>query len=178
MANENGKKRASRATLVGLIVLSFALVAISFLHVEIEDPTVGPLVGDVAPDFPVELEPGKLGTLSDLRGKVVLVNFWAYWCGPCLEEMASLRQLEKHYEKKDFVLLLVHVGDEKSEALKVPNLPKNLIFDTPVSALASYGVSALPHTVLIDKNGIVQAEFLGPRDWTASSTLEQLDPLL
>lgn len=171
LANENTKRSTSKSALLALIGLGFILAVVGLFYAPSEDPGTGPLVGLETPDFEFELPSGERRTLASYRGKVVLVNFWAYWCGPCLEEMDSLKKLETHFEGKDFVLLMAHVGDEKDEVAKLAGLPSQILMDVPAGALASFGVSGLPHSILIDKQGVVRGEFKGPRDWMSSEIL-------
>lgn len=171
MANENTKRRTPKSALLGLIGLGFLLAVVGFLYSPDTEMPTDALAGTEAPDFEFELD-GAKQSLSGMRGKVVLVNFWAYWCEPCRDEIVSLKKLESLMAGKEFVLLMAHVGDEKEEAMKIADLPSRLIFDVPAGVLASYGVSGLPHSVLIDKQGTVRADMKGARDWTSSDTLK------
>lgn len=179
MANENApapvvKRRTPKSVILALIGLGFVLGVIGLLFSPDGSGPAEPLIGAEAPDFEFTILPGEQKyTLASFRGKVVLLNFWAYWCEPCREEMPSLKKLEAHFPN-DFVLLMLHVGDEKDEALKIPDLPSKLVMDVDVGALTSYGVSGLPHSFLIDKQGIVRAHFKGPQDWMSEKILEQI----
>ncbi len=177
MANENTKRRTPKGALLGLIGLGFILAVVGLLYSPDPEMVTEPLVGMDAPDFEFELD-GTKQSLSGLRGKVVLVNFWAYWCEPCRDEIVSLKKLENLMAGKEFVLLMGHVGDEKEEALKIADLPSKLIFDVPAGVLASYGVSGLPHSVLIDKQGIIRADMKGARDWISPEIVKLIqEPL-
>ncbi|HKL25519.1 MAG TPA: TlpA disulfide reductase family protein, partial [Desulfuromonadales bacterium] len=86
-------------------------------------PATSPVaVGDVAPDFQLEDTKGNQVTLSELRGKVVMVNFWATWCPPCKEEMPSMEQLNKIMADEDFVMLAINT--EKNGPSVVPDFLK------------------------------------------------------
>jgi thiol-disulfide isomerase/thioredoxin len=178
MANENTKRGTSKGVVVALIGLGFVLATLGLFYSYEPEGSGETLVGVQAPDFEFSSEDGTQQTLAGLRGKVVLINYWAFWCEPCLEEMHSLQKLQAYLQGKDFVLLMVHVGDEKEEALKVEYLPQNRVFGISARVLESYGVSGLPHSVLIDKSGVVRAEFKGPHDWMSSSVLKRIqEPL-
>ncbi len=178
MANENTKRNTSKGVIAALIGLGFVLAALGLYFSYVPEGPGETLVGVEAPDFEFSADGQGKQNLGSLRGKVVLINFWAYWCEPCIDEMESLKKLEASLEGKDFVLLMVHVGDEKEEALKVAHLPSNRVFDISAGILGAYGVSGLPHSVLIDRNGVVRAEFKGPRDWMSSSIQKQIqEPL-
>ena len=181
MANENPQKSTNiktRITVYGLIALGLILAVAGIVYSYEPERPSDALVGMEAPEFEFELPSGEQQSLNGLRGKVVLVNFWAYWCEPCIEEMPSLKALEARYADKDFVMLMVHIGDEKEQALKVQNLPKNPIIDVPVSVLSAYGISGVPHSVLIGKNGVVLEDYRGPRDWMAPDVLQEIDDAL
>lgn len=177
MANENAQSKPSRGAFFALAVFGFALGLIGLLYSPGVDPTLSPLVGNEAPAFEFE-SLGRKESLLDLRGKVVLLNFWASWCEPCLEEMASLIELEKTLTDQNFVLLMIHVGEDNEEARKLVPLPKRVVFNIAPSVLSDYSVSALPHSVLIDREGNVVQEFLGPRDWTSQEILGQIHAVL
>lgn len=178
MANGNTKRKTPKGALFALIGLGFILAVVGLLYSPDSDSVSEALIGTEAVDFNFQLPNSPQKSLMDFRGKVVLINFWAYWCEPCLKEMPSLKKLEETMKGKDFVLLMVHVGDEIDEAMKVPQLPSQLVFDIPAATLSSYGVSGLPHSVLVDKQGIIRADFDGPRDWMSSDILKQIqEPL-
>jgi thiol-disulfide isomerase/thioredoxin len=175
MANENRSKRP-RGAFMALVVFGFTLGLVGVLYSPEDDLTTSALIGSEAPAFEFETL-GRRESLLDLRGKVVLINFWASWCAPCLEEMGSLIELEKKLADRNFVLLMIHVGEDKEDALKVGALPQRVVFDVLPSVLSDYSVSALPHSVLIDKDGTVIQEFKGPRDWVSQEVLGQIQDL-
>src|SRR4051812_8468449 len=68
-----------------------------------------------APEIEFEMPDGKSTSIQKLRGRVVLLNFWASWCGPCIEEMPSLRMLEQHYKNKGFIVLAFNISESKEQ---------------------------------------------------------------
>jgi len=112
-----------------------------------------------APDFTLRTLEGQNLRLGEQRGRVVLVNFWATWCGPCRQEMPHLNKLYDKYKSSGFVLLGVNVDEDTRQAasvasklgVKFPVLPDN---DKRVSK--QYDLSAMPSTVLIDRDGRVR----------------------
>jgi len=121
-----------------------------------------------ASDFTVPLLGGETLRLRAQRGKPVLINFWATWCGPCREEMPAMERLYLKHRDRGFVLLAVSVDSDA--ALVRPFLDKlKLTFPVTLDAkmdLANvYGVRALPASFLIDRNGYLTALALGPRPW-------------
>lgn len=109
-----------------------------------------------APNFTLKSRSGKNIKLSELRGNVVMVNFWASWCGPCREEMPLLDQMAKKYERLGFTLLGVNVEQDNGSAKKyLSEVPVSfqILFDSTNQVSKLYNVSAMPSTVLIDRNG-------------------------
>lgn len=114
---------------------------------------------DVAPDFTLKSNGGENLKLSELRGQVVLINFWASWCGPCRKEMPLLDQLYQQYKPLGFTVLGVNVEEDPSQARsllsKVPvSFP--VVFDGTNSVSKMYNVVAMPTTVIVDRNGNVR----------------------
>jgi peroxiredoxin len=112
-----------------------------------------------APDFTLHAMSGPNLQLKDQRGRVVMVNFWATWCGPCRQEMPQLNRLYEKYRASGFVLLGVNVDDDSSKAAEVANklgvtFPVLLDTDKKVSKL--YDLSTMPSTVIIDREGKVR----------------------
>ncbi len=112
-----------------------------------------------APDFTLRTLDGQKLRLGEQRGRVVLVNFWATWCGPCRQEMPHLNKLYEKYKSSGFVLLGVNVDDDTTQAAGVatrlgvtfPVLP-----DADKRVSRQYDLSAMPSTVLIDRDGKVR----------------------
>jgi thiol-disulfide isomerase/thioredoxin len=121
----------------------------------------------LAPEIALKNPEGKLIKLSDLRGKYVLIDFWASWCGPCRRENPNVVRLYNQYKNQDFTVFSVSL-DENAEAWKAAILADGLIWPNHVSDLKSwntpltqiYGFNSIPHTVLIDKKGKIIARNL------------------
>lgn len=109
-----------------------------------------------APDFTLKSNTGKNIRLSELRGQVVMLNFWASWCGPCKQEMPLLDALYKRYSPAGFTLLGINAEEDLSEAkalLAKDPVAFPVLFDTDSKMSETYGVDAMPSSVLIDCNG-------------------------
>ena len=109
-----------------------------------------------APNFTLKSSSGKNIKLSELRGQVVLLNFWASWCGPCRQEMPLLDDLHKRYSKLGFTVLGVNVEEDSSKAKNMlRSIPVTfpILFDTNNTVSKAYNVSAMPSTVMIDRDG-------------------------
>lgn len=110
----------------------------------------------VAPDFELTSRDGSRVALADLEGQVVMVNFWATWCGPCREEMPHLEALFQRYEGLGFTLLGVNVEEDASgadEFLSETPVSFPILFDPDNTVSELYDVVAMPSTVLIDRTG-------------------------
>jgi cytochrome c biogenesis protein CcmG/thiol:disulfide interchange protein DsbE len=139
--------------------------------------------GDMAVDFQLEDLTGHPVTLSELHGKVVFLNVWATWCGPCLEEMPSMETLYDEFkERQDFVILAVS-EDTKGRDVVVPYVAKNgyhfpVLLDPENKITEAYNVSGVPETFIIDKNGRIVAHHMGAFDWSSADVKEALRELL
>ena len=110
----------------------------------------------MAPDFALKADSGRNLRLRELRGQVVMLNFWATWCGPCREEMPKLQQLYSKYHKTGFVLLGVNIDDNPANAVGMARklgVTFPVLFDKDKSVSQLYKVDAMPSTVLIDRDG-------------------------
>ena len=135
--------------------------------VEPSAPTIpiGVSVGNLAPDFNLKTLTGENVTLSSLRGKPVLLNFWATWCDPCKKEMPYLQQINDSYSSKGLVLLAVDWKDKAFDVEKFMmafNLSMTVPMDTNGKVTQAYLVGAIPTTFLIDKDGVIRQKKIGP----------------
>jgi peroxiredoxin len=111
---------------------------------------------DSAPDFALKSMSGDNIRLSEHRGEVILLNFWASWCGPCRQEMPHLNALQQRYSKLGFNVVGVNVDKDSALANKLlKDIPVSfpVLLDNMGDVSASYNVSAMPTTVLIDRDG-------------------------
>ncbi len=118
----------------------------------------------LAPDFTLKTLDGQEMTLSKLKGKVVLLDFWATWCAPCREAIPHLINLQKTYREKGFEVIGMNVdrGDVETvrRFVKSMDIPYPITL-TPEEVLRNYGVTGLPTTILIDKAGKIRQKLLG-----------------
>ena len=115
--------------------------------------------GSAAPDFSLAARDGGKVRLADLKGQVVMINFWATWCGPCRQEMPLLAQLNTKYEPLGFTLLGVNVEPDSAAAvtwLKGMPVTFPILFDTDSTVAGSFGVEGMPSTVFVDRKGQVR----------------------
>ncbi len=140
------------------------------------------LRGTTPKDFPLTLD-GKPAHLSDLRGKVVLLNFWASWCQPCIDEAPSLNMLQQRIAPLGGTVLGVNIGiDDEDSAYEQFLTTYHIDFPTYRDATkllaASYGTTAYPETYVIDRKGRLDRKIVGPQDWTSPEMMTYLDSLL
>jgi peroxiredoxin len=112
-----------------------------------------------APDFTLPARDGGEVRLSELKGQVVMINFWATWCGPCRQEMPLLQQIHAKYEPLGFTMLGVNVEPDSVAAqnwLKGMPVSFPIVFDRKSEVSSSFGVEAMPSSVLIDREGRVR----------------------
>ncbi|MFI5322001.1 MAG: TlpA family protein disulfide reductase [Thermodesulfobacteriota bacterium] len=147
-----------------VILLILALFGYAlFGHKETEK--VSPLVGNRAPDFSLNLMDGKKISSSELRGKTVLLNFWASWCMPCREEAQALEESWQKYKDKNVVFIGVNIWDENSSAASYietfggGGYPQGT--DPKEEIQVDYGIGGVPETFFISPTGIITDKYNG-----------------
>jgi peroxiredoxin len=128
-----------------------------------------PTEPSTAPDFTLSTLEGRPVRLREFRGKLVLMNFWATWCAPCLHEMPSMEQLYQTFKQTEFVLLAVSM-DRQGEGVARPFVDKlkltfPVLLDSTLEVSRQYSVRGLPTTYLIDPEGLLIGVVIGARDW-------------
>jgi peroxiredoxin len=143
-----------------------AALALLFAHAGLAG-AAAPAPNTTAPDFTLRGADGRNLRLQELHGQVVLVNFWATWCGPCREEMPRLQAVYDKYRASGFVLLGINIDDDPRAALGVAQKLKvsfPVLLDTDKKVSKLYDLSTMPSTVLIDRDGRVRYIHRGYRD--------------
>jgi cytochrome c biogenesis protein CcmG/thiol:disulfide interchange protein DsbE len=137
------------------------------------------MIGNAAPQFAVEDSDRKV-TLSDLKGKIVVLNFWATWCPPCVDEMPSLVHMQQLMRDKGITVLAVSVdadGGSYHKFLKDHKVTLLTVRDPDQKSNNLYGTFKFPETYIIDRNGVVRRKFIGPVDWNQPDILDYLSKL-
>jgi peroxiredoxin len=138
--------------------------------------------GVAAPDFALPDLDGKTVNLADYKGKVVLLNIWATWCPPCVEEMPSMEKLHQELKDKDFEILAVSIDVSGAKAvipfMKKHKLSFSVLTDTEGAIKSLYQTTGVPESFIIDKQGIIAEKVIGPRDWVAPSTIRSFQNLI
>ncbi len=141
-----------------------------------------PSMGSQAPDFQLIDLQGNWQALPDYRGKVVLLNFWATWCGPCRVEMPSMERVYQDLKDDGFAILAVSSDPQGSIVTRPFVVSQGLTFpilhDSDYRVSGRYGVRTLPMSFLIDRNGALIERVFGARDWNSPEARELLHGLL
>ena len=138
--------------------------------------------GIVAPNFTLKSLDGEEVSLSQFRGKYVLVNFWATWCGPCKIEMPSLEAVYQRFKNKNFALLAIS-NDMFGATIVKPFVKANhlnftILLDQRLKTSNAFGVTSLPSTFMIDPKGEIIGALFGAEDWATPSNILYFENLL
>ncbi len=161
----------SGTSLLGAILVIFTVSTLAASSLE----------GQVAPDFVLRSATGENLRLSEYRGDVVLINFWATWCGPCRQEMPLLDDLYGRYQRVGFNLLGVNIDEDSRRAMQmVQELGVNfpVLFDENKEVSKLYEVEAMPVTILVDREGIVRHVHHGYKPGYEEKYLTEIRSLL
>src|ERR1700679_2445332 len=161
---------------------ALALVFIAFcgtLYNSLHETIVN--AGDTAPNFTITSDSGKTFTVHDFGGKLLLLNFWATWCPPCIEEIPGLNQLAKQLGPKGLVILGVSV-DKDADLYRKFLTRSPLVYPTardPEEKInLTYGTIQYPESYLIDRNGKVIEKFISSQPWASPQMIEHVNSLL
>ena len=125
---------------------------------------------------------GEKVQLSDLKDKIIFLNFWATWCGPCKEEMPSIETLYQCYRERDFVFLTISVDYEGREPVRKfiekRRYGFSVLLDPKGKTLDLFEISKIPATLIIDRKGRMIGRVTGPRNWSSSEVFSLVDQML
>jgi peroxiredoxin len=144
-----------------------------------KDP--GPQVGAPAPAFELPDLDGRPVKLAELQGKVVVLNFWATWCPPCLEEMPSLERLHVALASKGVAIVAVSVDERFSdigEFVEKYRVSFTVLHDEGKKVSRKYQTFKYPETYILDRAGRLKSKVIGPRDWSAPTVIRDMVELL
>lgn len=139
-------------------------------------------VGDEAPNFMLRDLAGNVMSLYQLRGRVVLLNFWATWCGPCRVEMPAMEQLYRTLSRREFEILAVST-DPQGPAVTRPfqremGFTFPILHDSEYRVGLTYGARTIPITFMVDRRGIVRQKIFGARDWGSPEARDLIHELM
>ena len=160
-------------------IFALLMVLVFVLYISIHEPIVG--VGDSAPDFSITADNGQVITTSNFGGRLLVLNFWATWCQPCVEEVPSLDQFAKDMAGSGVVVLGVSMD-------KNPKLYRDFLSRSHVSFMtardpdakisADYGTYKYPESYIIDSKGKVVQKIIGATNWTDGSMVNAVKSFL
>lgn len=160
------------------VAAAFAILALFALPSYRQGETA--IAGKKADDFPMTLA-GQAKHLSDLKGKVVVLNFWASWCPPCVNETPSMIHLQNYLDSRGGMILGASI-DEDAEAYAGFIRDQQINFPTfrdPTKKISlGYGTSIIPETYVIDRHGKIARKFIGEQQWDSPQMLAYFDALL
>jgi peroxiredoxin len=173
---------SARATVRNRIMQRFRLFAgLIFCALASLSLAASNLAGQPAPDFALKSASGENLRLSEYRGDVVMINFWATWCGPCRQEMPLLDELYVRYQRVGFNLLGVNIDDDTGRAMKMIDelgVTFPVLFDSRKEVSKLYDVAAMPVTLLVDREGKIRYVHHGYKAGYEDKYLDQIRSLL
>jgi cytochrome c biogenesis protein CcmG/thiol:disulfide interchange protein DsbE len=164
-----------------LVIVIAACLAVLFLLPKEKRYEEIAAVGKPAPAFELNDAEGHLWKVSDLKGKVVFLNFWATWCASCKSEAPSKEALFQKMKGRQFQMLGILYRDDPGNLpayYKLHNLSFPALISPGNEAAKLYGITGVPETFIIDKNGIVREKIVGPLEWTAPENLAMIEKYL
>ena len=160
---------------IGILLAAFVFVVFDTLNEHVV------VTGDKAPDFNITTDSGKQITRSNFGGRVLVLNFWATWCPPCIEELPSLDQMQRELSSKGVVVVGVSVDKNEKQYkdfLKRARVSFETSRDSDASISAEYGTFKYPETYVINANGVVVAKYIGPKDWMSADVINDMKKFL
>jgi peroxiredoxin len=180
------QRRIDHKTVIIIILLSALLSAFYLLRkkdsVFSDFKPQGLVLGQPAPDFVLPDLDGKMISWADTKGKVVLVNIWATWCPPCVDEMPSLQTLYQAFKEENFEILAISI-DSAGREVVAPFMQKHkLTFPALIASQATmesiFKITGVPETFIVDKKGILVKKIIGPLNWASPEVFQFIRELL
>ncbi|MGE5173896.1 MAG: peroxiredoxin family protein [Betaproteobacteria bacterium] len=175
-------KNAKHIVFLVVIVLLVSLFVVGYIIKDRRGERKIITNGDRAPEFSLPAPDGHVVNLSDFRGKVVMVHFWATWCPPCVDELPTLAMLNQEFTNRDFVMLAVSVDEGGATAvtsfLQRNGLNVPVLLDPDRATAGRYGTFKFPETYVVNREGIVKYKVIGPRDWRDPAAIQALRDLI
>lgn len=167
-------RQSSRSLFSSILLYAFVFGLLGLLGWKLIQVNKGPADSGMAPDFTIASFEDETLTLSELRGKVVIINFWASWCPPCRDEAPYLEETWRKYKDQDVVFIGVDYVDTEAKALAYLEEFDITYFNGPdvgTKISNDYNIQGVPETFYIDKNGEIRGFKVGP---VASPELEEI----
>ncbi|MBW2238779.1 MAG: TlpA family protein disulfide reductase [Deltaproteobacteria bacterium] len=170
--------------LIFLIIIGVGIIVLLQTKDSSFNPTGKPRLvkGVPAPNFTFPDLDGKMVSLDDYKGKVVLLNIWATWCPPCVDEMPSMEKLHQELKGEAFEILAVSIDVSGAKAvlpfMKKHKLSFPALTDTKGAIKSLYQTTGVPESFIIDKDGIILEKVIGPRDWATPGAIRYFRNLI
>lgn len=172
-------------------IISFAILLVTITGC-VSGPRSGMSPGDAAPPFTLLNLKGESVSLSDFSGKVILINFWASWCAPCVSELPAMERLYQRLKDQGFVIVAIGIDDEEASLREFQQrfgLTFPILYDNTSRTKRNYGVSGVPESFIIGRNGrlVMIADIddnkpvvriVGPRLWDSPTAISRISKLL
>ena len=183
---DRNKKRLSFQTITLIVLLAIGVGFIFLLQTKDSNFSLSGQSqferGKPAPDFSLPNLNGTMISLADYKGKVVLLNIWATWCPPCVEEMPSMEKLFQVLNEEGLEILAVSIDASGLKAvgpfMKKHKLNFPALIDPSGTTQGLYRTTGVPESIIIDKNGIIIEKIIGPRDWGSSESIQYFRDLI
>ena len=167
--------KVDRAIRIGIMVMVAALVYV--IYAGIHERVVA--AGDDAPEFSIKADSGQTVSLPNFGGRLLVLNFWASWCQPCIQETPSLSEFARQYAKRGVVVLGVSVDrDEKAYSAFLQRFRPAFLTAREFKTHEDYGTFMYPETYLIDSHGKVLRKYIEPVNWMSEDSLSYVNSLL
>jgi len=174
------EKAINYRTAILIFLIGCGLLVLFLLRLNDSDSTFSQpatlSAGQPAPDFSLPGLDGKKVNLSDYRGKVVLVNIWATWCAPCVEEMPSMQKLYNEFKGGEFEILAVSIDAQGLEVvapfMKNHKLTFPALLDPQGTVKTPYGITGVPESFIIEKDGTLVKKIIGPLEWATPAVFQ------
>lgn len=173
MALVNSK--VDRYLRIGILMLGFALVYV--IYASIYERVIA--AGDAAPEFSVKADTGETVALPNFGGKILVLNFWATWCPPCVQETPSLSEFARQYKSKGVVVLGISVDKDEAAYNKfLQRFRPHFLTLREYKIHEDYGTYMYPETYIIDTSGKVLRKYMEPVDWMSRENISYFNSLL
>ena len=156
------------------------LLAALAIYQELQGPSPT-LQGSQAPDFELKNSQGNIVRLSDYRGNLVFLNFWATWCGPCIDELPAMMEMNGQFAGRSFEMLGVSFDtdwDDVNGYLDEHRIELSTVLDPAQTMRQSFRTTGVPETFLIDGNGIVLKKYIGAKPWSTPYMIAEVEEML
>lgn len=179
MGRQHGQMRSRSAALRTFMRRNCRVLALAALLLPVAVPASSGLAGQPAPDFALKSIAGANLRLSEYRGQVVLISFWAQWCNRCTEQLSMLSELQKRYGDANLRILAVNIDpDDQAARETAGRLNITVLHDADQSVVREYDPSVLPFAVLVDPHGTVRQVHAGYRAEDAVTFADELAALI